>query len=96
MEREPRIAERIRTALLRQAIPHVASRVGVVTVSIGIAAAASADGTSPQGLIAAADASLYEAKARGRNQVWPKSVDDMPAGVLPAGFGKAAAPEHIV
>jgi diguanylate cyclase (GGDEF)-like protein len=42
---------------------------GYVTVSIGIAAAAVGEPGTPQQLVAAADARLYQAKRAGRNQV---------------------------
>ena len=47
-----------------------------MTVSIGVASLVPARDLEPSDLIAAADAALYEAKARGRNQYWmaPTSI----------------------
>jgi diguanylate cyclase (GGDEF)-like protein len=62
------VAENICEAVRSAAIPHERSPFGVVTVSAGVAAAVPAgnhDGT----LFEAADASLYRAKANGRNRV---------------------------
>jgi diguanylate cyclase (GGDEF)-like protein len=66
-----RAAERIRRAIESRQIEHECAPAKIVTVSIGVAAAfATADG-SPDEIIKAADAALYEAKNRGRNRVWP-------------------------
>jgi diguanylate cyclase (GGDEF)-like protein/PAS domain S-box-containing protein len=69
-----RLAERIRELVLNLAIVHEGSPApGVVTVSIGAATAWPRDsGNGPNrisALLAAADAALYQAKSRGRNQV---------------------------
>ena len=67
-------AERIRRAVQDAAIPHpgrpadrrpVTTGPGVLTVSAGVAAG----GRSPHAGVLAADAALYRAKSRGRNQV---------------------------
>jgi diguanylate cyclase (GGDEF)-like protein len=72
------VAERIRVAVAALQEPHELAPRGFVTVSIGVAAVvASVDG-SPQSLMEAADANLYEAKRNGRNQ-----VRTGPAPVLP-------------
>ena len=67
------IAENMRSAVEALEIPHQGSKCSdYVTVSIGVAAAVSrAGGTMqmPQGLLQAADHSLYKAKAGGRNRV---------------------------
>jgi diguanylate cyclase (GGDEF)-like protein len=57
-------AERIRKALASSSIPTV----GTVTVSMGVATAP-ADAAAEEELVRVADARLYAAKARGRNQV---------------------------
>jgi len=57
-------AERIRRALASSAIPTV----GTVTVSMGVATAPE-DAAAEEELVRVADARLYAAKARGRNQV---------------------------
>ncbi|MCZ8315284.1 diguanylate cyclase [Phreatobacter sp.] len=62
-------AERIRRAIEDLALPHAAAEWGVVSVSIGLAAA---DGLTPETfppVVAAADAALYVAKQAGRNRV---------------------------
>jgi len=66
------VAERIRDAIERLALPHAASERGVVTVSIGAAATLPGEGDaalSPRALVELADAALYEAKRAGRNRV---------------------------
>ncbi len=70
-------AERIRRAVEALALPHAAAETGMVTVSIGLAAA---DGLSPDmfsPLVAAADAALYVAKQAGRNRV--HAAGDVPS-----------------
>lgn len=61
------VANRVRQAVLAQAMPHASNPHGLVTVSCG--AAAAAESSEPATLIAAADQALYDAKRRGRNQV---------------------------
>jgi diguanylate cyclase (GGDEF)-like protein/PAS domain S-box-containing protein len=73
------VAERLRAAVEALRIPHPASRIGIVTVSGGIAAAwpkAPASGgkeSHPASLIHEADAALYAAKLAGRNRVFGTS-----------------------
>ena len=64
------VAERIRAAVEKLAIPHAQSQVADhVTVSIGVASiSVSLDGAQAN-LVGAADAALYRAKADGRNRV---------------------------
>ena len=63
------VAERIRQAIAGLAIPHADSTTGDhVTISLGIAAADKQAATSPEELINAADAALYQAKRGGRNR----------------------------
>lgn len=66
------VANRIRQAVLGHAMPHASNPHGSVTVSCGTAVAAGIN--EPAALIAAADAALYEAKRRGRNQVQTSSL----------------------
>jgi len=66
------IAEEIRAAVAGLGVPHEASPDGVVTVSIGVAAAVARVGGSirmPESLLQAADHALYKAKTGGRNRV---------------------------
>ncbi|WP_455431376.1 diguanylate cyclase [Ralstonia chuxiongensis] len=69
-----RVAESIRTAVLRADEPNAGSAYGKLTVSVGAAShsgVAAADDTV-QDLIHLADGRLYEAKAAGRNVVIPR------------------------
>lgn len=63
------IAERLRLAVQRLALPHPRSDTGPhVTVSIGVASGVAAAMGFPKSLIDAADAALYAAKRGGRNR----------------------------
>jgi diguanylate cyclase (GGDEF)-like protein/PAS domain S-box-containing protein len=63
------IAEALRRAVERLAIPHAASEVGPhVTVSLGIACLVPRHGDSPELLVESADRALYAAKQQGRNR----------------------------
>jgi diguanylate cyclase (GGDEF)-like protein len=63
------VGERICALVQQMRIPHLVTDVGVVTVSIGSTAVTPEAGQRPARLINAADAGLYAAKRRGRNQV---------------------------
>jgi diguanylate cyclase (GGDEF)-like protein len=63
------VAERVRQAVLHADLPHPGSRLGTVTISIGVAAIVPRPGLSADLLIAAADAALYRAKQAGKNRV---------------------------
>ena len=63
------LAEAIRAALESLALPHTASPLGRVTVSLGVAVLVPAVDLAPEELLRRADAALYCAKAQGRNQV---------------------------
>lgn len=66
------LGEAVRHAVEALALPHAGNgRPGVVTVSVGVAAAAPAedDGLSPDHLARRADLALYVAKDAGRNRV---------------------------
>lgn len=62
------IAERMRAAVLDLKIPHAGSGLGVVTVSVGVAACSESD-IDATDLLARADSALYVAKEAGRNRV---------------------------
>jgi len=70
------VAERLRAAVEALRIPHPASRIGIVTVSGGIATVwprprpRGGKEQHPASLIHEADAALYAAKMAGRNQVF--------------------------
>jgi diguanylate cyclase (GGDEF)-like protein len=61
-------AEHFRKALKAAPVVHAGEMLGPVTISIGVAEAPR-DGSSPQAVVAAADAALYRAKAAGRDRV---------------------------
>jgi diguanylate cyclase (GGDEF)-like protein len=63
------IAERMRAAVEALHLPNQAGIGGHVTISVGRATVESTEGMSPDALVAAADAALYEAKRSGRNRV---------------------------
>jgi diguanylate cyclase (GGDEF)-like protein len=73
------VSERIRQAIESLQIPHVASPVGIVTVSCGVAAQRPGGSGDSLNLVAAADRALYAAKRRGRNRTcaaWADDADD--------------------
>jgi diguanylate cyclase (GGDEF)-like protein len=61
-------AERIRSKVREMTVLHHGQSVGMITVSIGVAALPG-HGTAPKGLLEAADAALYRAKREGRDRV---------------------------
>jgi len=66
-------AERLRERTRELTILHQGKSMGMITISVGVAAFPE-HGTSPKELMAAADAALYEAKRGGRDQVVVASV----------------------
>ena len=63
------VAEKIRHAIHALNIPHAASSLGRVTLSIGLAAAVPELDDASDNLIAMADKALYDAKHNGRDRV---------------------------
>jgi len=61
-------AEQVRRAVEIATVQHLGQQLGPVTISIGIATCP-ADGSTPELLMQMADATLYRAKAEGRNRV---------------------------
>jgi diguanylate cyclase (GGDEF)-like protein len=74
------IGEIVRSAVANLALPHATSNHQHVTVSVGVACTKPNDKQHPGDLIEAADAALYSAKHRGRNNVvahgFPKPTDN--------------------
>ena len=75
-----RVAERIRQAVMDLRRPHATSPLGVVTVSVGVAAAFPVASGDPEAVIKAADEALYISKGEGRNRTtlldvnWPRAA----------------------
>ena len=63
------MAKTVCDALYALQLPHKASALGCVTISIGVASMQPEDGEFASTLLAHADAALYRAKHAGRNQV---------------------------
>jgi diguanylate cyclase (GGDEF)-like protein len=63
------VAERMRRAVEDLGIDHQDSRIGRVTVSIGVAAIKPTRDRTIQGVLQLADQALYDAKSRGRNRI---------------------------
>jgi len=78
LEGAQHIAEAIRQRVEACAIPHRASALGTVTVSIGCATASPPGLGSAYGLLGAADQQLYKAKAAGRDCVRPLALAGAP------------------
>ena len=83
LEKATALADILCHAVAAQALPHVLSPHGRVTVSIGVAAAVPAPEVAPETLLRRADEALYRAKAGGRNRVDAETTDapqPLPAG----------------
>jgi diguanylate cyclase (GGDEF)-like protein len=74
-----RLAEAIREALEKLALPHTMSPFGHVTISIGVAAIVPTEQQSVDALIRMADDALYAAKREGRNRVVSAPAAGQPA-----------------
>jgi len=68
-EQAAQVAGRIQLNLMARAIAHPDAKSGHVTVSVGVASAIPTPGSTPDGLIVAADMALYRAKDTGRDCV---------------------------
>jgi diguanylate cyclase (GGDEF)-like protein/PAS domain S-box-containing protein len=72
------VAERIRRAVMDMRRPHLSAPLGVVTVSVGVAAAFPVGHGDPEAVVKAADEALYISKREGRNRTtlldvnWPE------------------------
>ena len=75
-------AERLRMKMKELTILHQGRSMGMLTVSIGVAVFPD-HGTSPKELMTAADAALYEAKHRGRDQVSVASSKSVEEAAMP-------------
>jgi diguanylate cyclase (GGDEF)-like protein/PAS domain S-box-containing protein len=82
-------AERLRLKMRELTIVHQGKSMGMITISVGVAAFPQ-HGTSPKELMAAADAALYEAKHRGRDQVVAASAQAIEQIAMPGAANSAA------
>ena len=63
------LAERLRQALMDQELPHAASVLGLVTLSVGVVGVQASRERDAEWFIKEADQALYRSKENGRNQV---------------------------
>ena len=84
------VAEGLRASIERIRLPHPDVPLGIVTVSIGVAAWAVADGTDAARLVARADGAVYAAKHAGRNR-----VADPLAAASPVAAAVPRSADHI-
>jgi diguanylate cyclase (GGDEF)-like protein len=63
------IAERMRSAVLEQEIPHEKGIEGKISISIGVVSGLPVDGVDPKRFLRSADQCLYRAKVSGRNRI---------------------------
>jgi len=81
--------ERLRSKMRELTIMYQGKSLGIVTISVGVAAFPE-HGTSPKELMASADAALYEAKRGGRDQVVVASSPVIEEAAIP-GAEKSAS-----
>jgi len=74
-------AERIRSQMRELTVLHQGQSLGMITVSVGVAALPQ-HGASPPKLLEAADAALYCAKREGRDRVVAAALPAVPAAAL--------------
>lgn len=63
------IAERMRSAILEQQIPHKKGVGGMITVSLGVVSGMPREGVDSRKFLISADQCLYRAKVSGRNRI---------------------------
>ncbi len=79
IETAAELAEEARRLVEASAIEHPASELApVVTLSMGVASVVPGSRRDPASLLAAADAALYQAKAKGRNRVERAETQPLP------------------
>ncbi|HBT55570.1 MAG TPA: sensor domain-containing diguanylate cyclase, partial [Pseudomonas sp.] len=65
-----RVAERCRSLIFKEQIPHANSEAGqILTVSMGIGTIVPGQHDDPRAFLDAVDRSLYQAKQQGRNRI---------------------------
>ena len=89
------IAERLRENISALGSPHLGSRLGHVTASIGVAAAVPRAGDYPIWLLERADAALYRAKAYGRNRVVAEAYVSASDAAVPAAQVRGNLPTRV-
>jgi diguanylate cyclase (GGDEF)-like protein len=90
------VAENLRAAVEEQNLEHAGSPFGRVTISLGVASAIPDRSTAPERLLAAADQSLYDAKAAGRNRaaMFQGALDVLPVELTPLPVEPTPLPAH--
>ncbi len=78
------VAERIRRAVQDLRRPHMASPLGILTVSVGVAAAWPVAHGDPLAVVRAADEALYTSKNEGRNRTTLLDVSWPAGNAIPA------------
>lgn len=69
LEGAKNIAEKLRTAVIDQQIPHDSGIDGVVTISLGVVSGLPTEGMDARKFLLHADQCLYQAKISGRNRI---------------------------